>query len=245
MLQQELCPDCNDLIPAERMDEDMVICNCGYTFSQSQINFERKRNKKASYTIILTSLILVTSFIHTAKWGSDAVRVTPLEMSRVLGTISPDQALYLGDMSMEKGFYDQAEKMYEIYLAKNTENLKANEKMGMLLFKKEKFEESIPYLGKYYSLGGEDKDSVYSLGKALTKVERFDEAETVYLSIINKDPEMYQITVVQALVDLYVLQDKLSQANEFVSSLIKSGYEVPTHLQEQKAHIRELLKKKS
>lgn len=245
MLQQELCPDCGELIPAERMDEDMVICNCGYTFSQSQINSERKRNKKASYTIILTSLILVTSFIHTAKWGSDAVRVTPLEMSRVLGTISPNQALYLGDLSMEKGFYDQAEKMYDIYLTSKSDDIEANQKMGMLLFKKEKFEESIPYLGKYYSSGGEDKDSIYSLGKALTESERFDDAEKVYLSIISKDPEMYQITVVQALVDLYILQNKLSRANAFVSSLIKSGYEVPTHLQEQKAHIRELMRKRS
>ena len=148
MLQQELCPDCGDLIPAERMDEDMVICTCGYTFSQSQIDLEQKKNKQASYTIILTSLFLVTAFIHTAKWGGDAVRVTPLEMSRVLGTISPAQALYLGDMSMDKGFYEQARQMYSIYLKNNDNDIEVNEKMGMLLFQTENFEESILYFEK-------------------------------------------------------------------------------------------------
>jgi len=245
MLQQELCPDCGNLIPAERMDEDMVICNCGYMFSQSQIDSENKKNKKASYTIILTSLFFVTAFIHTAKWGGDAVRVTPLEMSRVLGTISPAQALYLGDMSMDKKFYEQARQMYTIYLTDNPEDVEVNEKMAMLLYQSEKFEDSLPYFEKYFTSGGETKDTLYSYGKALTNSEDYTSAEEVFLSLVQKDPEVYQITVVQALVDLYIMQDKLSEAKQFVSTLIKSGYEVPTHLQEQKAHIRDLMKKKS
>lgn len=245
MLQQELCPDCGNLIPADRMDEEMVICNCGYTFSKSQIDSEKQKNKKASYTIILTSLFLVTAFIHTAKWGGDAVRVTPLEMSRVLGTISPAQALYLGDMSMDKGFYDQAEKMYSIYLQSNANDIDVNEKMGMLLFQTEKFEASLPYFEKFYTQGGETKDTLYSYGKALTDSGDYENAEAVFLTIVERDPEVYQITVVQALVDLYIMQDKLSEAKQFVSTLIKSGYEVPAHLQEQKAHIRDLIKKNS
>ena len=245
MFQQELCPDCGDLIPVERMDEEMVICTCGYTFSQAEINFEHGRNKKASYTIILASLFLVTAFIHTARWGGDAVRVTPLEMSRVLGTISPAQALYLGDMSKDKGFYEQARQMYSIYLESNPEDIDVNEKMGMLFFQTERLKESLPYFEKFYTLGGETKETLYSYGKALTKNESYESAEEIFLDLIQKKPEVYQITVVQALVDLYIMQDKLHEARQFVSTLIKSGYEIPTHLQEQKVHIKNLIKKSS
>jgi len=245
MLQQELCPDCGNLIAAERMDEEMIICECGYMYSKSQLDFERTKNKKASYTIILTSLFLVTAFIHTAKWGGDAVRVTPLEMSRVLGTISAGQALYLGDISMDKKFYDQAKKMYSVYLDSNPDDMDVNHKMGMLLFRTEQFSESLPYFEKYYMEGGDDKDALYSYAKSLTDSSEFDQAEAVLLTLIEREPELYQITVVQALVDLYVQQDKLNEAKQFVTGLIKPGYEVPPHLQEQKAHIKDLLKKRS
>lgn len=245
MFQQEICPDCGTLIPAERMDEDMVVCTCGYTKSASQVNFEKSRNKSSSYVIIGLSLFLMASFIHTAKWGKDSVKVTPLEVSRVLGTISPNQALALGDMSMDKKFLMQAEKMYSVFLEENPEDLEANQKMGMLLFRQKKFEEAAVYLEKYFLNDGDDQITLFSYGKSLTETQDLGDAEEVFLKLINAKPETYQITVVQALVDLYIEQGKLTEAKSFISSLIKPGFEVPTHLREQKEHIKDLLTKRS
>lgn len=243
MLQQEICPDCGDLIPAERMDEEMIVCTCGYTKSISQSRFENKRNKTSSYIIIFLSLFLMASFIHTAKWGKESVKVTPLEVSRIFGTISPEQALSLGDMSAEKNFLEQAEQMYSLYLGKNPEDLDANQKLGMLLFRQKKFEESAVYLEKYFLNGGIDEISLFSYGKALTETQDLGDAEDVFLKLIKAKPEMYQITVVQALVDLYIEQGKLVKAKKFIASLIKPGYEVPDHLREQKDFVKELIKK--
>ncbi|MGH1467433.1 MAG: tetratricopeptide repeat protein [Bdellovibrionales bacterium] len=243
MLQQEICPDCGDLIPAERMDEEMVVCTCGYTKSMSQSRFESKRNKTSSYVIIFLSLFLMASFIHTAKWGKESVQVTPLEVSRALGTISPDQALTLGDMSLEKNFLLQAEEMYDIFLQKNPEDVDANQKMGMLLFRQKKFVEAAVYLEKYFLGGGDEQITLFSYGKALTETQDLGNAEDVFLKLIKAKPEMYQITVVQALVDLYIAQDKLVEAKQFISSLIKPGYQIPDHLREQKDFIKELIKK--
>lgn len=245
MFQQEICPDCGTLIPAERMDEEMVVCTCGYTKSQSQVRFEKNRNKSSSYVIIFLSLFLIASFIHTAKWGKDSVKVTPLEVSRVFGTISPDQALALGDMSMDKNFLDQAEKMYGIFLEANPDDVDANQKLGMLLFRQKKFEQAAVYLEKYFLEDGDDQITLFSYGKSLTETQDLGDAEEVFLKLINAKPEMYQITVVQALVDLYIEQGKLVEAKSFISSLIKPGYEVPTHLREQKEHIKDLLTKRS
>ncbi len=243
MFNQEICPDCGNLIPAERMDEEMVVCTCGYTKSASQAQFEKKRNKSSSYVIIFLSLFLMASFIHTAKWGKESVKVTPLEVSRIFGTISADQALTLGDMSLEKNFLAQAEQMYGIYLDKNPDDLEANHKMGMLLFRQKKFEESVPYLEKYFLGGGDVEISLFSYGKALTETQELGDAEEVFLKLIKAKPETYQITVVQALIDLYIAQDKLIEAKKFISNLIKPGYEIPDHLREQKDFVKELMKK--
>ena len=43
MLQQEICPDCENLIPIERMDEDIIVCSCGYTRSNTQIKFDERK----------------------------------------------------------------------------------------------------------------------------------------------------------------------------------------------------------
>ena len=243
MLHQENCPDCGNLIPAERMDEDMAICICGYSRSSTQENFDRKANKSSSYVIIFLSLFLMASFIHTAKWGQESVKVTPLEVSRMFGTISPDQALSLGDMSLEKNFLVQAEEMYGIYLEQNPDDVEANHKMGMLLFRQKKFEESAPYLEKYFLGGGEEQISLFSYGKALTETQELGVAEDVFLKLIKAKPETYQITVVQALIDLYIAQGKLTEAKKFISTLIKPGYEIPDHLREQKDFVKELMKK--
>lgn len=243
MLHQEICPDCGDLIPAERMDEEMIVCTCGYTQSASQSRFETKRNKSSSYVIIFLSLFLMASFIHTAKWGKEAVKVTPLEVSRIFGTISAEQALTLGDMSLDKNFLAQAEQMYDIYLEKNPDDVEANHKMGMLLFRQKKFEKSAVYLEKYFLGGGEEKISLFSYGKALTETQELGDAEDVFLKLIDAKPETYQITVVQALIDLYIAQGKLTEAKKFISTLIKPGYEIPDHLREQKDFVKELMKK--
>ncbi len=243
MLQQEICPDCGDLIPAERMDEEMVVCTCGYTRSASQAKMNASKNKTSSYVIIGLSLFMMSGFIHTAKWGTESVKVTPLEVSRVLGTISPDQALALGDMSLEKNFLQQAEDMYGVFLKKNPEDIDANQKMGMLLFRQKKFSESLSFLEKYFLNGGEDQVVLFSYGKALTETQELGEAEDVFLKLIKAKPEMYQITVVQALIDLYVAQERLVDAKKFISSLIKPGFEVPDHLREQKEFVKGLMKK--
>ena len=243
MFQQEICPDCDTLIPAERTDEEMIVCTCGYTRSQSQEVFEKSRNKSSSYVIVALSLFLMASFIHTAKWGKDSVKVTPLEISRIFGTISADQALALGDMSMDKKFFDQAENMYSIYVDENPEELEGLQKLGMLLFRQKKFEESAKHLEGYFLGGGEDQITLFSYGKSLTETQDLGNAEEVFLKLIEAKPEMYQITVVQALVDLYIEQGKLREAKTFISSLIKPGYEVPTHLREQREHVTSLMKK--
>jgi len=243
MFQQEICPDCDTLIPAERTDEEMVVCTCGYTRSQSQDVFEKSRNKSSSYVIVALSLFLMASFIHTAKWGKDSVKVTPLEISRIFGTISADQALALGDMSMDKKFFDQAENMYSIYVDENPEDLEGLQKLGMLLFRQKRFEESATHLEGYFLGGGDDQITLFSYGKSLTETQDLGNAEEVFLKLIEAKPEMYQITVVQALVDLYIEQGKLREAKTFISSLIKPGYEVPTHLREQREHVTSLMKK--
>jgi tetratricopeptide (TPR) repeat protein len=245
MFQQEICPDCGILIPAERMDEEMVVCNCGYTRSQSQVAFEKSRNKASSYVIVFLSLFLMASFIHTAKWGKDSVKVTPLEISRIFGTINADQALALGDMSMDKKFFDQAEDMYSIYVDENPEDVAGLQKLGMLLFRQKKFEESAKHLEKYFLGGGEDQITLFSYGKSLTETQDLGHAEEVFLKLINAKPEMYQITVVQALIDLYIEQGKFVEAKSFISNLIKPGYEIPTHLREQRDHVSNLISKKS
>lgn len=243
MLQQEICPDCGDLIPAERMDEDMIVCTCGYTRSSSQARFESSRNKTSSYVIIGLSLFFMAGFIHTAKWGSESVKVTPLEVSRVLGTISSDQALALGDLSIEKNFLVQAEEMYGVFLKKNPEDVDGNKKMGMLLFRQKKFVDSAIYLERYFLNGGDDEITLFSYGKALTETQELGVAEDVFLKLIKAKPDTYQITVVQALVDLYIAQEKFVEATKFISSLIKPGYQVPDHLREQKEFVKELMKK--
>ena len=243
MFQQEICPDCGTLIPAERTDEEMMVCTCGYTHSKSQVEFEKKRNKASSYVIVFLSLFLMASFIHTAKWGKDSVKVTPLELSRLFGTISAEQALALGDMSMDKSFFDQAKNMYSIYVSANPEDLEGRKKLGMLLFRQKNFTEAAEQLEPYFLNGGDDEIVLFSYGKSLTETQDLGPAEEVFLKLIGAKPEMYQITVVQALIDLYIEQGKLVEAKTFLSSLIKPGYEVPTHLREQKAHIKDLLKK--
>ncbi len=243
MLQQEICPDCEALIPVERMDEEMVICTCGYSRSTSQTKFEFKKNKSSSYVIIGLSLFLITSFIHTAKWGKESIKVTPLEISRVLGTISPNQALSLGDMSFKKSLLIQAEKMYTIFLKKYPDNTDVNQKMGMLLFRQKRFVDSTKYLKKYFLSGGDDKLTLFSYGKSLTQTQDLSDAENIFLKLIKAEPEIYQITVVQALIDLYITQDKLVKAKNFITSLIKPGYKIPDHLRTQKEFIKKLIKK--
>lgn len=248
MLHQEICPDCENLIPLERMDEDMIVCPCGYTRSASQQKFNEKNGKIASYTIILVALFILGAFIHTAKWGSDSIEVAPLQISALVGGLSPEQMVEFADISFDHKYYENAEELYATFLEKNPDDersLEVNEKLGMLLFRQRKFVEAVAPLENYFLGGGENSQTLFSYGKSLTETQDLGDAEEVFLSLIKTKPEVYQVTVVQALLDLYVAQNKLREAKQFIGKLIKPGYVIPTHLQEQKELINDLISKKS
>jgi len=248
MLHQEICPDCENLIPLERMDEDIIVCSCGYTRSSTQAKFNEKNNKIASYTIILVAIFLLGAFIHTAKWGSDSIEVAPLQISALVGGLSPKQMVKFGDVSFDHKYYDNAEELYSTFLEKNPDHertLEVSEKLGMLLFRQRKFAQAVAPLETYFLNGGENTQTLFSYGKSLTETQDLGDAEEVFLGLIKTKPEVYQVTVVQALLDLYVAQDKLSEAKQFIGKLIKPGYVIPTHLQEQKELINNLISKNS
>ncbi len=248
MLQQEICPDCENLIPVDRMDEDIVICPCGFTKSKAQMKFDKRNNKITSYTIILVALFILGAFIHTAKWGTDSIKVAPLQISELVDGLSPKQTIELADFSFDHKYFEKSEKLYQQFLDQNPDHervLEINEKLGMLLFRQKKFAQAVEPLENYFLSNGENPQTLFSYGKSLTETQDLGDAEEVFLRLIKTKPEVYQVTVVQALLDLYVAQNKLTEAKQFISKLIKPGYVVPTHLQEQKELINELISKKS
>lgn len=245
MLHQEICPDCGDLIPLERMDDDITICDCGYTRSSSQKIFDTRLRKTSSYAIIMLALFIMGTFIHTAQWGKDSIRVTPLQISEMVDGLSYEQKLEFAQINMDHKYYNRAEALFKSALEEDPSNLDVTEKLGMLLFQQRKFAEAAEVLEIYFVEGGENLQTLFSYGKSLIESQELGNAEQVFISLINSKPEVYQTSVVQALIDLYVAQEKFIEAKSFLATLVKPGFVPPAHLMEQRSLINNLMKKRT
>lgn len=240
MTRYGICPDCGSHIPEHRHDETWVLCECGWMGSHNTSKQESQLQKAAATRIILTGLLLLMTFLHTAKWGQESLRVIPLQAQTLLEVASPEVMHKYALTCLKRSMHTDAEH----YMSKWAEKVNTPEAWKELAFLRKQMKLPHPAIvafENYTKLEGREPLALFHYAQTLEEVEKVDKAESIYRYIVRMDKEVYQRTVVEELVRLLVAKNKLQEANIVLHQLSKPNMELPSHLVRQKEWIKQLL----
>lgn len=244
MSRYGICPVCGSDISEQHHEESWVLCGCGWMGSKNTEVYEKETQKKSIKWILSVSVLILTGFIHTTKWGNDSLVAIPLQAQAITGTASQATLLAYSDLCVKHRLVEDGEH----YLSKwaERENTAAGwEKLAILRTQMKSYPEAVLAFDKYYEAEGNNPLTMFHYAQVLEELDRPDLAEQIYLHIVGLDTETYQRTVVEELVRLLVNQQKLKEAKSILVQLSKPNMELPSHLVRQKEWIDQLLKEDS
>lgn len=114
----------------------------------------------------------------------------------------------------EKGDYETATQNYLDILNANVNSLKGNYNLGNALYKREKFEEAIPYYQKAAEEIKDKKlrsDAYHNLGNSYFKGKKYKEAVESYMQALRDNPNNYDTKNNLALAQRIINQQQQQQ----------------------------------
>ena len=242
IVYHSICPSCGSNIPDHRHDTHWVICECGWMHSEKAQKYENETQKKTITSIIILSFILFTGFVHSTRWGNDAIRIIPLQTRVLLDIASHESIHQYAQLSLKHLMHEEGEH-YLSRWAEDENTPEAWEEIALLRARMKSHIKAIAAFDKYYELGGKNPLTLFHYAQTLEEIERSDLAENIYVYIVKSDKTKYQVTVVQELVELLVDQRRFVDALSILNQLSRPGMELPSHLIYQKEWISRLIQK--
>ncbi|MCO5114396.1 MAG: hypothetical protein M9899_09505 [Bdellovibrionaceae bacterium] len=239
-----ICPDCGTHIPEHRHDDTWVLCECGWMGSKNTQEQNYQQQKTAIGRILAAGLLMILTFVHTAKWGQESLKVIPLQVHNLLSTASPEHYHEFAKINLKRNFLPDAER-FATKWAERTDTPEAWQELALLRKQMDLPFPAIVAFENYIARGGEEPLPLFHYAQLLESTESPDKAEHVYRQIVSMNKDTYPRTVVEELVRLLVSKNKLKEATVVLNQLSKPNMELPSHLVRQKEWIKQLMQENS
>ncbi len=238
------CPVCHSELNHQH-DEKWTLCACGW-ISESAAEAKKIRAFKvaAIRAFVVFSLVLTTGFVHLSKWGNDSIKIITPYAKLIIKSESAQDLELLADMHKRHGDTEGAHYFLNKW-AKKSNDTRAYNKLGELSFLTKDYKRAIDAYETYFELAGNETQAYFNLATAYSRTSQADKATAMYTQLIQSRPEVYQPTVVTALVELLIEKDQLDEAQNILNNMVGDDYETPGHLKQKRSLVQRILKQKN
>ena len=191
------CPRCG--LQTQKIS-NTIICKCGWTLSQKEEVSQGGVILGMMLFFVLTAGVL----FHFFQWGAHGFRIIFANASDKV------------EICMDLNKYDCVEKNYRT-LFKKTGDAKYLEQLGELEFKREKFDSAIETYTVYFNKEGRNYKSAYYYAHSLAKAGDIESAIQYFDSILQSDPGLLMVTVVESYLEILVSNNRIQKAREILA----------------------------
>lgn len=240
-----LCPRCHSNIAANSVQQRLMICPaCGHSTHPAQKQDEKQIDKTFLNLSIAISIFLVAGFIHLMNWDRHASAIVPLKAKQYLGTASLYDYSQIITICKERGKPDCVLGAYKAAVTAYPQNLKALGLYGhtLTLLKKDALAARI--LSRYFAQGGQDPHRAFDLAKVLKRNNKTREAEKYFKLALKSKPNVVQISVIQAYVDMLIKTRRLRVAANLIERTRKTGAHATMFMEGELRAIRQQMRQR-
>ncbi len=225
------CPKCKSEISEDRLLYKPVICNhCGHMDSNAEELSTKKRNRSSILIMLGISVITAGSFLHSVRWGNHSLEVIPHKAMISVGMGDESNYNRLQEICLERKMIDCVQSSLEEQLSANPNNLEVLKKLGKLHYQLENYEQAHETLSAYFTNQGEDLMTAYYFAKVLSKQGNTDAAVDYFESILASKPDVLQVTVTEAYMDMLIEANRFDDAKKLAKSVEDRTVKIPGSL---------------
>ena len=246
MTNNNFCPRCHSSTPAGSVQQRLMICGtCGHSTHPAHRNSEKQVDKNFLTLAIGLSVFFVLGFIHLMNWDKHSFSIVPLKAKQYLGTASLYDYSQIVTICKERGKVNCVLGAYKGAVRSNPKNLKALGLYGHTLALLKKDALAAQMLGRYFALGGQDPHRAFDLAKVLKRNNKSQEAEKYFKLALKAKPDVVQISVIQAYVDMLIKTRRLSVAKNLIERTRKTGAHTSSFMEGELRSIRQQMRQRS
>jgi len=238
------CPVCHSELKPQSA-ESWTLCSCGWISDSTQAAKSAKSLKwSAIRSFVIISFVMTAGFVHLAKWGNDSINIIAPYAKLIIKSESAEDLQKLAEMHKRHGSIEGSQFFLEKW-AQKTQSPEAYNKLGELSFLTKDYQNAIKAYEQYFELAGNETQAYFNLATAYSRTNQADKATLMYTRLIESRPEVYQPTVVTALVELLIEKDQLSEAQNILNNMVGEDYETPGHLKQKRTLVQRILKQRN
>lgn len=223
MLHFGHCPRCGSEISAERIVGGTLVCDCGWTRSLRSDSVDRSNIDRTCASIIVIGGLLIASFLHAVNWDRHFFAIVPLKAKQVIGMADTSELGKIAEICAERKKHECVERAYADIEKLEPSNIENLSRLGQLQYKRERLNNAASTFAKYFELRGSEIDAIYAYAQTLTRLKRFDEADTYFRSALQKKDDVLQVTVVRNYVQMLVSANRLQDAKGVILKYRKNS----------------------
>lgn len=224
-IAMHLCLRCQFEIPVDsELNNEVLVCpHCGWVKSTRGILAEKHITSQFVKFSIGIAILFIVAFIHAVNWGPYFFEAMPLKLKTATGMASSEDYRALSVMCRELQDSDCVENMLVAEVGLSPKDLTALAELGSVQFLRKHYADSVQTYDKYFQFGGDNLDASYTYARALGEVGKVDLAITHYEKILAAKPNVLQVTVTQAYVQMLIRTGRHSDAMAVIKAIRSKG----------------------
>ncbi len=218
------CPRCAQPIDNARLSAEVVVCNhCGFSPETRAIANQEKYERQYVKGLVLAAILIVASFIHVVEWDQYFFTIIPLKMRQIVGAASNEDLRKIVQICEVRLRHACVEKALAELSVKEPTNSDVMYDLGEILRKTYQTAGAVAAYRAHFARGGNNPEAAFQMAKIMQFNGQYNEAQAFYSRALLARPNVLQITVVQAYVDMLIKLGKTVDAKNVIDDIRKNA----------------------
>lgn len=167
--------------------DGLDLCLCGWQDRHLARIRDKERERKISIRIGISAAFVTLVLLAMASWGENLLSISFLKLRQLTGTMSPAAYSQLSSICYELKKWDCVEnaELSRFDMAKDVAILKGVADLQLRVGERDR---AVELYGRYFELGGQDREAMISYAGLLEKQEKLESALQLYETALRLTP---------------------------------------------------------
>jgi len=227
------CPRCNELLLASNAAGAVVTCRCGWHSSLNTQIGHVAVERRVSFNLLIISALFVGAFFHVITWDNHSIKIVAPMLRSMASVATVDDYNIISEVCKERGKLDCMEKSFQGAYKSDNNNIDALGELARTQLKLKKPNLASRNFKAYFRQGGENLRVAYEYAKLLGENGRVMESIKYFELVIQAKPDVLQVTVTKAYVDMLMKNNQYKKAKKLINHYRKHGLNAKYFMQNE------------
>lgn len=211
------CPRCQKYIPDQRRMNGLSVCECGWIGSIRERRADSNPINSATISLLVLGALIVTAFIHIAKWDTEGVNVLKIQVLELAGSARAEDYKEFERICSSRKMLECVESSIERQINLGSKDTELQARLGKMYFQKKEKHKAYRAFTAYFTNRGRDIEAAYLFAVLLSDLTKLDQSLSYLQFVLKYDKEhKYQMQATRSYVMILVAKQNYEEAKNWI-----------------------------